>query len=140
MGLELIYFVSRSLLPSEHSLTQPRHGLTTKTACNGLKLHFKLAKRIRIIRNTRKNDSVNSTLNLKAVTYMICLSKNELTVRVNIDALLGASLLTLEASNCQLTGNNKFSLLVVRLIDLLVFVYGDQPCLGQAPRRQITST
>ena len=36
---------------------------------------------------------MKSTLNLKAVPYLICLSKKELTVRVNIDALLGASLL-----------------------------------------------
>ena len=32
----------------------------------------------------------------KAVTYMIGETKNELTVRVNIDALLGASLLIIE--------------------------------------------
>ena len=46
-----------------------------------------------------KNETVKSTLNLKAVTHMICLSKNVLTVRVNIDALLGASLQTNDSLN-----------------------------------------
>ena len=63
--------------------------LLPQIACVGF---YTLAKRTRIIRNTRKVERMKSTLDLKAVTYMICLSKMNYTVRVNIDALLGASL------------------------------------------------